>query len=233
MRLDVGQAVYVPFGRRTLQGIVLELPEVPSYPETRDVLAPLTEGPILSPAQVALGRWISEEYLAPLFLSLALMLPPGFEQKPLTYVVSLVGDEEVAALDLSLRQREVLAVLLADGRQEVEELRKRARVPALAAILGQLEKRGLVERSYGLARSAYAAQGAWSTTACWSRQKRPSPAPRRSPAAGLRAAPNSWSAWLKSAHCRWTSPGDWPAASRACAPWSAPACCPRMRRRAS
>jgi primosomal protein N' (replication factor Y) len=32
MRLEVGQAVYVPFGRRTLQGIVLELPEVPSYP---------------------------------------------------------------------------------------------------------------------------------------------------------------------------------------------------------
>jgi primosomal protein N' (replication factor Y) len=159
MRLEVGQAVYVPFGRRTLQGIVLELPEVPSYPETRDILAPLTEGPILSPAQVALGRWISEEYLAPLFLSLALMLPPGFEQKPLTYVSPLVGAQEAAGLDLSPRQREVLSLLLAEGRQEVEELRKRVRVPpdggpsgpALAAILGQLERRGLVERSYGLA----------------------------------------------------------------------------------
>ena len=151
MRLEVGQAVYVPFGRRTLQGIVLELPELPSYPETRDVLAPLTEGPILSPAQVALGRWISEEYLAPLFLSLAPMLPPGFEQKPLTYVSPLVGAQEAAGLDLSPRQREVLSLLLAEGRQEVEELRKRARVPALAAILGQLERRGLVERSYGLA----------------------------------------------------------------------------------
>jgi len=152
MRLEVGQAIYVPFGRRTLQGIVLELPEVPSYPETRDVLAPLTEGPILSPAQVALGSWISEEYLAPLFQSLALMLPPGFEQKPLTYVAPLVGDQEAAGLDLSPRQREVLSLLLAEGRQEVEELRKRARVPALATILSQLERRGLVERSYGLAR---------------------------------------------------------------------------------
>jgi primosomal protein N' (replication factor Y) len=152
MRLEVGQAVYVPFGRRTLQGIVLELPEVPSYAETRDVLAPLTEGPILSPAQVALGRWISDEYLAPLFLSLALMLPPGFEQKPLSYVVPLVGAQEAAGLELSPRQREVLSLLLAEGRQEVEDLRKRARVPALAAILGQLERRGLLERSYGLAR---------------------------------------------------------------------------------
>jgi primosomal protein N' (replication factor Y) len=152
MRLEVGQAVYVPFGRRTLQGIVLELPEVPSYSETRDVLAPLTEEPIVSPAQVALGRWISEEYLAPLFVSLALMLPPGFEQKPLTYVSPLVGAQEAAGLDLSPRQREVLSLLLAEGRQEVEELRKRVRVPALAAIVGQLERQGLVERSYGLAR---------------------------------------------------------------------------------
>jgi primosomal protein N' (replication factor Y) len=151
MRLEVGQAVYVPFGRRTLQGIVLELPEVPSYPETRDILAPLTEGPILSPALVALGRWISEEYLAPLFLSLALMLPPGFEQKPLTYVSPLVGGQEAAGLDLSPRQREVLSLLLEGGRQEVGDLRKRAGVPALATILSQLERRGLVERSYGLA----------------------------------------------------------------------------------
>lgn len=151
MRLEVGQAVYVPFGRRTLQGIVLELPDVPSYPETRDILAPLTDGPILSPALVALGRWISEEYLAPLFASLALMLPPGFEQKPLTHVSPLVEAGEAAGLDLTPRQREVLSLLVAGGRQEVEELRKRARVPGLAAILGQLERRGLLERSYGLA----------------------------------------------------------------------------------
>jgi primosomal protein N' (replication factor Y) len=151
MRLEVGQAVYVPFGRRTLQGIVLELPEVPSYPETRDILAPLTEGPIISPAEVALGRWISDEYLAPLFQSLALMLPPGFEQKPLTYVAPVVGAQEAAGLDLSPRQREVLSFLLAEGRQEVEELRKRVRAPALTAILGQLERRSLVERSYALA----------------------------------------------------------------------------------
>jgi len=151
MRLEVGQAVYVPFGRRTLQGIVLELPEIPSYPETRDILAPLTEGAILSPAQVALGRWIGEEYLAPLFVSLALMLPPGFEQKPLTFVSPLAGAQEAAGLDLSPRQRQVLSVLLAGGRLEVEELRKRARVPALATVLGQLERRGLVEQSYGLA----------------------------------------------------------------------------------
>jgi primosomal protein N' (replication factor Y) len=151
MRLEVGQAVYVPFGRRTLQGIVLELPEVPAYSETRDILAPLTEGPILAPAQVALGRWISEEYLAPLFQSLALMLPPGFEQKPLTYVSPLTTAQEAAGLDLSPRQREVLSLLLAGGRQEVEELRKRAKARALASVLSQLERQGLVERSYGLA----------------------------------------------------------------------------------
>jgi len=151
MHLHVGQAVYVPFGRRTLQGIVLELPEIPSYSETRDILAPLSDGPILSPARVALGRWISEEYLAPLFQSLALMLPPGFEQKPLTYVSPLVTAQQAAGIELSPRQREVLSVLLAEGRREMEELRKRAQTRALTSVLGQLEREGLVERTYGLA----------------------------------------------------------------------------------
>src|SRR4030042_756523 len=120
LRLEVGQAVYVPFGRRTLQGIILELPEVPSYPETRDILTPLTDSAIVSPAQVALGRWVSEEYLAPLFQSLALMLPPGFGQKPLTYVSPVIDAHDAAALDLPARQREVLSLLLQGGRQEVE-----------------------------------------------------------------------------------------------------------------
>ncbi len=151
MHLQGGQAVYVPFGRRTLQGIVLELPKTPSYPQTRDILAPLTEAPILSPAHVALGRWISEEYLAPLFASLALMLPPGFEEKPLTYVSALVGAQKAAGLDLAPRQRDVLSALLAGGRQEVEELRKRAGVRSVSAALRELEGRGLVERSYELA----------------------------------------------------------------------------------
>ena len=37
MRLQPGQLVWVPFGRRTLQGLVMELAAAPQVSETRDI----------------------------------------------------------------------------------------------------------------------------------------------------------------------------------------------------
>ncbi|GAJ10997.1 unnamed protein product, partial [marine sediment metagenome] len=37
LTVDVGQAVWVPFGNKLLQGIVLELSDVPSVEETREI----------------------------------------------------------------------------------------------------------------------------------------------------------------------------------------------------
>ena len=39
MSLAPGQTVYVPFGQRLLQGVVMELTESPAYPEARDIAA--------------------------------------------------------------------------------------------------------------------------------------------------------------------------------------------------
>ena len=78
MPLDVGHAVWVPFGPRVLQGIIFQLTDYPQVEETRDIIGIIDPLPILSPAQVELARWISERYLSPLFDAAALMMPPGF-----------------------------------------------------------------------------------------------------------------------------------------------------------
>ena len=85
--LDVrpGQAVWVPFGSRLLEGIVTELTDVPAVEETRDIAGIVEPEPVLSPAQLAVARWISDYYLSPVFDALALFLPPGFERRTLTY----------------------------------------------------------------------------------------------------------------------------------------------------
>src|SRR5512137_2029110 len=83
--LSVGQAVWVPFGPRVLQGVVCRLSEHPEVEETRDVIGVIDPHPLLSPAQIELARWISDYYLAPLFDAVALMLPPGFERKLITF----------------------------------------------------------------------------------------------------------------------------------------------------
>ena len=76
-RLRLGQWVWVPFGARNLSGIVVALGSQPPDVELREVSDVIDERPVLSEAQLALGRWISDYYLAPLFDCLCLFLPPG------------------------------------------------------------------------------------------------------------------------------------------------------------
>jgi primosomal protein N' len=71
--------------KRPLQGIVMESVETPAVAEPRLVEAKLGDAHLISPERVALARWIGEFYLSPLFPAVALMLPPGWERKPLTY----------------------------------------------------------------------------------------------------------------------------------------------------
>jgi primosomal protein N' (replication factor Y) len=150
LSVAVGQAVYVPFGSRTLQGVVLEVTEEPRFPETRDIIAVVDARPFLSPERAALARWISDHYLAPLFDCVALMLPPGFRRKPLTLLRPLLPGEDIAALELTPRQRQVLEAL--SGRREVEadELRQELGLRSLGVVIDQLAGRGLVERTYEL-----------------------------------------------------------------------------------
>ncbi len=86
LNVSVGQAVLVPFGEKVLQGIVMEITPLPAVEDTREILDVIESVPILSPNQVALALWISNYYLAPLFNAVALMLPPSFERKALTFI---------------------------------------------------------------------------------------------------------------------------------------------------
>jgi len=146
----VGQAVYVPFGSRTLQGVVLEVTAEPRFAETRDIIAAIDGQPLLSPERAALARWISDHYLAPLFDCVALMLPPGFRRKPLTLLRPLVSADDLGALALTPRQRQVLEALAGRGEVEAEELRSELRLRSMGAVVDQLAGRGLLQRTYEL-----------------------------------------------------------------------------------
>ncbi|MEX2247486.1 MAG: primosomal protein N' [Dehalococcoidia bacterium] len=152
--LRAGHAVYVPFGKLTLQGIVVEVHDTPvfSAPEKiRPLRSTIGEQPLLDDDRVALARWISDYYLAPIFDALALMLPPGFERRPLTLVRPLVDPAEIDGLDLTRRQRDVLAAIAASGATDLELLRRRLRAPVETAV-AQLERKGYALREYRLAR---------------------------------------------------------------------------------
>ena len=122
MSLEPGQLVWVPFGSRTLQGVVMELAPAPQVEVTRDVLDAVEPAPVVSAPHLALGKWLSRYYLCSLFSALGLMLPPGFEGR----VRSRISGREPAEREsdprmeqLRPQSREALGQL--DQKRHLEE----------------------------------------------------------------------------------------------------------------
>jgi len=152
LSIDVGQAVWVPFGNKLLQGIVLELTQYPSVEETREIAGVIEPHPVLSLAQVSLAYWISQYYLSPLFDAVALMLAPGFERKVVTFICSPPTPPEQDVSSLTQAQKKVLELVWQRGRVGLKEFEKTLGIRQARLVTSQLIHQGLVVRSYELER---------------------------------------------------------------------------------
>ncbi|MFC1864592.1 primosomal protein N' [Chloroflexota bacterium] len=150
LSIDVGQAVWVPFGEKLLQGIVLELSDYPAVEDTREIAGIIEPHPVLSPAHVSLAYWLSQHYLSPLFDAVALMLPPGFERKALTFISipSIPNDFDLSSLPQE--QRHTLELVQRQDKVSLRQLEKTLGKKKAQTIVSQLVRRGLAIRSYEL-----------------------------------------------------------------------------------
>jgi primosomal protein N' (replication factor Y) len=142
-----GQAVWVPFGEKVLQGIVMELSPVPAVEETRDIIDVIEPEPLLSSGDIALARWLSDYYLSPLFDAVALMLPPGFERKAITYMS--LAREDIDISSLSNDQQRLVKLVPAGDRVTLTRLEKALGKRKTQTIVSQMVRRGLLLRTYG------------------------------------------------------------------------------------
>jgi primosomal protein N' (replication factor Y) len=147
LNIDIGQAVWVPFGSKTLQGIVVKLSDYPSFEATReidDVIAPL---PLLSSVQIEIALWLSKHYLAPLFDSVALMLPPGFERRLVTFLQLL---SVPVNSQLSAEQEQFINLLKDRDKVSLKEVERKLGKKKTESVTQQLLRRGLVAKSQQL-----------------------------------------------------------------------------------
>jgi len=150
LSLSVGHAVWVPFGPRLLQGVVLSISDQSQVSETRDIAEAIDPHPILFPHQVKLAQWIAERYLSSYFDASALMLPPGFERKVLTFIHPADNISELAMPTLTEQQQQFLTIIQEKKKVELGELKKALGQKAVDTIVGQLVRKGLVVRTYEL-----------------------------------------------------------------------------------
>src|SRR5512136_2821088 len=80
-RAGVGSLVTVPFGKQTMQGVILHLVPEPSLPEVKSVLDLLDPQPVLTACQIALAQWLAEQTLSSLAACTGLMIPSGLSRQ--------------------------------------------------------------------------------------------------------------------------------------------------------
>jgi len=134
--VEPGSLVIVPFGPQRVQGVVLRFIDTPEVPETRPVEEVVDEKPVLTPVQMELAHWLSEETLSPLGACINLMLPSGISQMTDT-LVRLNPKREVDELTLSPLEKRIVHLLQAEGSLRGRQMDARIR---------QVEWRGSLER---------------------------------------------------------------------------------------
>ena len=149
-RLEPGQLVWVPFGRRILQGLVIELTAAPSFEKTKDILQPVDPGRLLDDTAIALAQWLSRYYLCSLFQAIALFLPPGFKAQVRSQILPLPGDavdrEKLKAVSL-----DALSTLADRRRMNEVDFAKLLGRPGIREV-NRLVDQGFVHRRVDLPR---------------------------------------------------------------------------------
>lgn len=113
-RVKPGCLVIVPFGKQTVQGLVLRLAVESAVPETRPVQALVDDQPALTVDQMKLAQWLADETLAPLAACIDIMLPPGLSQHTGT-LYGLTPEIPPAEANLTPLQKRVVELLRQRG----------------------------------------------------------------------------------------------------------------------
>ena len=141
-QLAPGCLVAVPFGKQTVQGVVLRSVLFPSVTNTRPVLELLEAQPVLTPAQIALAEQLSQETLASLAACIQLMLPPGLSKQADTEY-SLSG--KAPASELPETQARILALLRERGPLRGRQIENALPHKNCRSAVQALERRGIVQ----------------------------------------------------------------------------------------
>src|SRR5438067_3920293 len=146
-----GTLVHVPFGPRELQGVVFEPDAHPIQARPlKPIRAVLDPVPVVTPAGIALARWVSDYYGCPVGEILATMLPPGLARHTVYEIERVDGALQGR---LTPGQRAVLELVPLQGTITLERLTREGDKTAAGTVAG-LVKRGVLRRNARLSVAA-------------------------------------------------------------------------------
>ena len=146
-RVLPGCRVLIPFGSRKLTGVVLRVHDDAPDTPLRDVLQLLDEEPVLDAALIALGRWISGYYCAPLGEVLRSMTPlTGEIRKTKLYSLTDAGRDAAKQLLLAATEEDpTTQVLRLLETRPVSAAYLQKKVLKASNVIRTLQKKGFVQ----------------------------------------------------------------------------------------
>lgn len=121
MKLEVGVRVLVPFGRRNLEGFVLNIFDGGNFDyELKNITSVIDDKPVINSEMIALGKYISKKTLSPLITAYQTMLPSALKAKNgfnvnKKYVSYLVICDENPVLKTD-KQKEIFQFIKDNGK---------------------------------------------------------------------------------------------------------------------
>ncbi len=136
--INLGQLVWVPFGKRRLQGVIIAFSETSPVEATRDIAEIAELRPFLSATQIDLAHWIARTYLCALNDVIQMLLPSGIVQEPQVHLALAPGGTRPA---LPAKQFALVEWLAREGESELRDVPRE-----LHGAIDALVKRGIVIR---------------------------------------------------------------------------------------
>ena len=151
--IEPGQRVWVPFGRRRVEGVVVALSTVSPVEQTRELEAPIDRRAVLSSDDIALARWMSAHYLAPFYECLRTLLPPGgayrvetrYRRTARQVVAGRLSPPALALVGLFGRPRELTEAGLIDALHDAHLAQRHPELNDPRWALSELVEAGVLE----------------------------------------------------------------------------------------
>ena len=125
-QITPGHLLIVPFGPARVYGILVALTETAPVEEVKDVEALALPMPVVTPTQMALARWMCNEYLTTLTHCLYTMLPPGLA-RPARTIYRLTTPDGTLPANLTGATRTVAELLVREGPLRITQIQYRLR----------------------------------------------------------------------------------------------------------
>ncbi len=141
----IGKRVLVPFGKRIIEGFVINYTHKPEGYDVKSVLKVIDEERVLNDELIELGKFISDKYLCPLIYSYQVMLPKALKAnakvtsgaKKLTYVKL---NEELNKAEIKVREQLAIINLLKENKEVLK-----SSIKSKASLKKLIEKNIVIE----------------------------------------------------------------------------------------